>query len=141
MPLREMLLVLAIAGLILVVVFLAVGGAQRANRDTQRVNEAGQMAAALESYARNNNGAYPTTTLAASYTAAIKDVDTNGPGVYSASDITAATRLTDGIHYASGYVCSGGTPSVMTTVGASVRTYAISYWSEQSNSAICKDNK
>jgi prepilin-type N-terminal cleavage/methylation domain-containing protein len=132
----EIVLVLAIAGLILVVVFLAVGGANRANRDVQRTNEAGALAADIESYARNNNGTYPTTTLPASYTNNIKDIDTNNAPVYSSADVTATTHVTDGIHYASGFKCNGNA-----MVAGGVRNYAISYWSEQANGPICKDNQ
>jgi prepilin-type N-terminal cleavage/methylation domain-containing protein len=54
----EIVLVLAIAGLLLVIVFLAVQGAQRSRRDTQRKNDAARMLAAWESCAANNNGNY-----------------------------------------------------------------------------------
>jgi prepilin-type N-terminal cleavage/methylation domain-containing protein len=56
----EIVLVLAIAGLLLVVVFLAVSGAQRSRRDSQRKTDVGRVAAALESYASNHDGAYPS---------------------------------------------------------------------------------
>lgn len=55
----EVVLVLAIAGLIFLVVFLALPQLQRSRRDTQRRNDAGRVLAALESYASNHNGAYP----------------------------------------------------------------------------------
>lgn len=55
----EIVLVLAIAGLLLVIVFLAVSGAQKSRRDTQRKNDNARLLAQLESYASNNNGAYP----------------------------------------------------------------------------------
>lgn len=55
----EIVLVLAIAGLLLVIVFLAVSGAQKSRRDTQRKNDLSRIAAQLESYASNNNGSYP----------------------------------------------------------------------------------
>ena len=54
----EIVLVLAIAGLIMVIVFLAVAGAQRARRDTQRRTDAGRFLAAIEQCASNNNGDY-----------------------------------------------------------------------------------
>ncbi|HSX03076.1 MAG TPA: prepilin-type N-terminal cleavage/methylation domain-containing protein [Candidatus Saccharimonadia bacterium] len=50
----EIVLVLAIAALLLVVVFLAVSGAQRARRDAQRKQDAAQFAAAVVTYAGNN---------------------------------------------------------------------------------------
>lgn len=57
----EIVLVLAIAGLLLVIVFLAVSGAQKSRRDSQRKNDGARLMAQFESYASNNGGAYPTT--------------------------------------------------------------------------------
>lgn len=57
----EIVLVLAIAGLLLVIVFLAVSGAQKSRRDTQRKTDLSRLAAALENYASNTNGAYPSS--------------------------------------------------------------------------------
>ncbi len=59
----EVVLVLAIAGLIFLIVFLALPQLQRSRRDTQRRNDAGRIMAALESYAANNNGNYPAESL------------------------------------------------------------------------------
>ncbi len=55
----EVVLVLAIAGLIFLVVFLALPQLQRSRRDSQRRSDAGRVLAALESYASNHNGDYP----------------------------------------------------------------------------------
>jgi prepilin-type N-terminal cleavage/methylation domain-containing protein len=60
----EIVLVLAIAGLLLVIVFLAVSGAQKARRDTQRKNDLSRIAANLETYAGNTNGTYPANQAA-----------------------------------------------------------------------------
>ena len=57
----EVVLVLAIAGLIFLVVFLALPQLQKSRRDTQRRSDASRIAAALESYAGNSNGNYPTS--------------------------------------------------------------------------------
>jgi prepilin-type N-terminal cleavage/methylation domain-containing protein len=54
----EVVLVLAIAGLIFLIVFLALPQLQASRRDTQRRSDAGRIAGALESYAGNNNGSY-----------------------------------------------------------------------------------
>ncbi len=54
----EIVLVLAIAGLLLVIVFLAVQGAQRSRRDSQRQQDAARMLSAIESCAANNAGLY-----------------------------------------------------------------------------------
>ena len=55
----EVVIVLAIAALIMLIVFLAVAGAQKSRRDTQRRNDLGRVGASLESFAANNNGCYP----------------------------------------------------------------------------------
>ena len=46
----EIVLVLAIAGLLLMIVFVAVSGAQKSRRDFQRKNYAARVAASLETY-------------------------------------------------------------------------------------------
>jgi len=57
----EVVLVLAIAGLIFLIVFLALPQLQQSRRDTQRRNDAGRVVATLETYAGNNNGRYPNS--------------------------------------------------------------------------------
>jgi prepilin-type N-terminal cleavage/methylation domain-containing protein len=57
----EVLIVLAIAGLILLVVFLAVPALQRNSRNTQRSNDVAGVLAAVTEYVNNNNGNTPTT--------------------------------------------------------------------------------
>ena len=57
----EVVLVLAIAGLIFLVVFLALPQLQRTQRDSQRRSDLSRMAAALQSYKSNNNGTVPAT--------------------------------------------------------------------------------
>jgi prepilin-type N-terminal cleavage/methylation domain-containing protein len=57
----EIVLVLALAGLILLVVFLAVSGAQRSKRDYQRKQDLAQFTAAFDRFAENHHGQIPTT--------------------------------------------------------------------------------
>lgn len=57
----EVLIVLAIAGLILLIVFLAVPALQRNNRNTQRRSDVSNMLSAANEYMTNNNGNVPTT--------------------------------------------------------------------------------
>ncbi|MDR1300472.1 MAG: type II secretion system GspH family protein [Candidatus Nomurabacteria bacterium] len=58
----EVVLVLAIAGLIFMVVFLALPGLQRSQKDTQRKQDVGRLAAAVTTYQGNNKGLLPTTS-------------------------------------------------------------------------------
>jgi prepilin-type N-terminal cleavage/methylation domain-containing protein len=57
----EVLIVLAIAGLILLIVFLAVPALQRNSRNTQRKNDVAAAGAAITEYVNNNNGQLPAT--------------------------------------------------------------------------------
>ncbi len=55
----EIMLVLAIAGAIFVIVFLAVAAANKGKKDTAARSAASRLLASAEQFASNNNGAYP----------------------------------------------------------------------------------
>ena len=57
----EVVLVLAIAGLIFLMVFIALPNMQRSQRDTQRRNDYSALSANMVQYMTNNNGALPTS--------------------------------------------------------------------------------
>lgn len=57
----EVVLVLAIAGLIFLMVFIALPALQSSQRDTARKNDASVVASAVTSYTSNNRGTFPTT--------------------------------------------------------------------------------
>jgi prepilin-type N-terminal cleavage/methylation domain-containing protein len=61
----EVLIVLAIAGLILLIVFLAVPALQRNARNQQRKTDAAAILAAVSEFQDNNNGQQPTAVNAA----------------------------------------------------------------------------
>lgn len=61
----EVLIVLAIAGLILLVVFLAVPALQRNARNTQRSNDVATTLGAVNEFVNNNNGTLPTAAAVA----------------------------------------------------------------------------
>lgn len=56
----EIIIVLAIGALVLAGVLFAVQGAQQSRRDTQRKSDLAGMVSAVEQYASNRNGTYPT---------------------------------------------------------------------------------
>jgi prepilin-type N-terminal cleavage/methylation domain-containing protein len=60
----EVLIVLAIAGLIMLIVFLAVPALQRNSRNTQRRNDVAALLAGVNDFATNNNGTLPTSLIA-----------------------------------------------------------------------------
>jgi len=55
----EVVLVLAIAGLIFLMVFIALPALQRSQRDTQRRNDMSALASQMTQYQSNNNGKLP----------------------------------------------------------------------------------
>ena len=56
----EVVLVLAIAGLIFLMVFIALPALQRNQRDTQRKNDLSRVQSAINSFQANNRGRVPT---------------------------------------------------------------------------------
>jgi prepilin-type N-terminal cleavage/methylation domain-containing protein len=135
----EIVLVLAIAGLLLVIVFLAVSGAQKSRRDTQRKNDLSRIASQLESYASNNNGTYPTgaqftntgTTGGAFWGAYVTTGNFNDPSSGSAYTTGATSGTT-----------TAPTPGAIgqVTYGIAGRTYQVCIGLEQGVSS-CRDNK
>lgn len=61
----EVVLVLAIAGLIFLMVFVALPALQRSQRDTQRREDVSRVANALTQYQTNNGGALPPSKSSA----------------------------------------------------------------------------
>ncbi len=145
----EIVLVLAIAGLLLVIVFLAVSGAQKSRRDTQRKNDLSTVAAQLESFASNNNGKYPedatlptATTFAAFATAYKLNLvtgnlkDALSGNVYTFADGATPTvpsaTTSAGVSYVLGSDCDG--------VASGTRVYAVYIGLEQ-GAKNCRTNK
>jgi len=56
----EVLIVLVIAGLIMLIVFLAVPALQRSSRNTQRRDDVAKLLAIAQEFTNNNNGTLPT---------------------------------------------------------------------------------
>jgi prepilin-type N-terminal cleavage/methylation domain-containing protein len=73
----EVLIVLAIAGLIMVVVFLAVPALQRSGRNNALNTNANSVLTAVGNYVSNNGGTLPTAVSLASNTATIGAAATN----------------------------------------------------------------
>ncbi len=95
----ELSLVLAIAGLILLIVFLALGGAQKSRRDTQRKRDLQRLAAQIELYAGNNEGMYPANLTSAA--------DWGPTGSYTPANFDDPSVHTD--YFTVGYT-TGATP-------------------------------
>lgn len=69
----EVVLVLAIAGLIFLMVFIALPALQRNQRDQARKNDVSTVAGAVTSYSSNNRGAFPTAPDLSGYLKELSD--------------------------------------------------------------------
>jgi prepilin-type N-terminal cleavage/methylation domain-containing protein len=90
----EVVLVLAIAGLIFLMVFIALPALQRNQRDTQRKNDLSRVMAAIRNYQSNNRGNLPDHT----YISGLADE----PSGFTATYLSVggdSFRDPDGIHY------------------------------------------
>ena len=72
----EVVLVLGIAGLIFLMVFIALPSLVRNRRDTQRVSDMSRLATAINNYQQNNSGAIPSDKFG-SYVSGHATVDQN----------------------------------------------------------------
>lgn len=126
----EVLIVLAIAGLIMVVVFLAVPALQRNSRNTQRTNDASRIVAGINECMTNNNGKLDVCGVGgaqfASYIVMTENqqlVNTGGAAV-------------DGIAYATNTKCdSSGSGTI---AGGGSRAFTVTYMIETSTSTAMR---
>jgi len=138
----EVLIVLAIAGLILLIVFLAVPNLQRNSRNTQAKNAASGVLGAINEFQNNNNGAMPSgatpITIANDGTVTVSGTGATPAtakiqGGYTVSSSTTFPAVTGGtagnFQIALGQKCNGN------AFTASPRAVAIVYYIETSSSA------
>lgn len=129
----EIVIVLAIAALIMVIVFVAVQGAQRSRRDTAIRNKAAQVVAGLISCASNNSGQVPGTTGAC-------DTYITGAGGTGALGAAAPTAAAPGP--TGGTTNCPATPVATNVTSGSATGYVSSYyWNEGSGSVVCISSK
>lgn len=115
----EVLIVLAIAGLIMLIVFLAVPALQRNQRNTEARSEASRILSASNDFVTNGNGAYPAAADSATIMTSVGTTrQLTTLTVVTANGTAAANsaRLMRG-------TCSGNTA----TYSASARTLALQF--------------
>jgi prepilin-type N-terminal cleavage/methylation domain-containing protein len=138
----EVVLVLAIAGLIFLMVFLALPDLERARRNTQRKSDAGHILSALESYAANSGGQYPAATQAAfaAFMTAYEPnlVDPTTGAVYATNATDAAPTAAGQVEYQTGANCNGAGGTLQTGTGNS-RQIALVMFLEP-NATSCQAN-
>lgn len=132
----EVLIVLAIAGLILVIVLIAVPQLQRNQRNEARKNDAARVATSVSNWVANNNG----QVFTAGAGNANLDVVLDDLGNVSQFELTAGGTLTVGtgtqvaisnltdVRIATGAKC--GTNGASTASGAAPRQFVVQYATE-----------
>ncbi len=136
----EIVIVLAIAALILVIVFLAVAGAQRSQKDNASLDAAGKAIAAYSSYLSDNNNTAPANVAAmASYTADIKDgrgkplIDGVAGNTANIGTVTAPNPV---FRLMPKGTCNATNDAFGSAGGDS--NVAVVYWSENAKKTVCK---
>lgn len=111
----EVVLVLAIAGLIFLMVFIALPALQRSQRDTQRKTDLAKVITQVNSYQSNNRGRAPQnqtewSNLLSGYLKAGGDqfADPNGTEYVFTDSAVSGSQPGDGtMHWTRGAVCNG----------------------------------
>ncbi len=150
----EVMIVLAVAGLIILIVLIAAPALTRNAHNSARKDLTNRIKTELDNYGSNNQGQVPTTaanitTFNGQYLTGnpFKDPETGSAITLTYQPTVATVPTTPGgsttqvVYYHNGDVC-GGAASVtgVGTTGASARNYAI--WTALDGGALyCVDNK
>lgn len=151
----EVVLVLAIAGLIFLMVFIALPALQRSQRDTQRKNDVSRIMTQLTSYSSNNRGQIPPSLITTSgaplqsfvqrylggLTTTVAGTDYQDPqaGTYTfmaANAAVPAAPVIGNIYYNTSVKC--GIDGA--TVAGTTRQFTIRMFLESQQSPYCVDN-
>jgi prepilin-type N-terminal cleavage/methylation domain-containing protein len=136
----EVLVVLAIAGLIMVVVFLAVPNLQRSQRNNARKSDANNLLQNLSEYIGNSNGSLPTAACgpspACSWISYTPQQLTN-VSYYTAWTAALNTSITTDTTNSTVYLIGQATCNGPVAAAGSARQYAIMYEIEGSTKTIC----
>jgi prepilin-type N-terminal cleavage/methylation domain-containing protein len=140
----EVLIVLAIAGLIMVVVFLAVPALQRSQRNQSRKTDVNNLISSVADFTGNNGGTPPaaqadinttTSNMKLGYIKSVNVFYGTAPVVtVSVSSTTPAVNVntSEEANVFVGYTCTSAT-GIATTTGATARSVAIQYVLEQAS--------
>ena len=130
----EVVLVLAIAGLIFLMVFVALPALQRSQRDTARRNDVAVIAAAVRQYMRNNRGNPPPSSGSVSVGDYFKDDSAELRRYLTDLDPNGVTTVVSVADY---YRSNRDTTSVRLTIGESDLKGQVSVYV----GALCPESK
>lgn len=142
----ELLIVIAIIGILAGLVLNNFQGAQAKARDTQRKTDINAIHGKLEEFYNNNNG-YPdgnldTTVLAGADVDALKDADGNAIG-YSGGFIVSTTAPTPTVSNSAEYAYSAygcTTAGAQSPVGATCTKYVLTTYIEKPVGTFVKNS-
>lgn len=118
----EVALVLAIAGLIFLVVFLALPALQNSQKDTAKRQDAGRVVSALEAYKADNQGAFPPDAWPSSVMATYAGQLSQIKGIYVEYGVS---QYIAGFTSADIYIDRICAPSGSNTLGVSTGSAAV----------------
>ncbi|HSX34015.1 MAG TPA: type II secretion system protein [Candidatus Saccharimonadales bacterium] len=142
----EVLIVLAIAGLILLVVFLAVPALQRNSRNTQRKDDVARVGSAVQEFINNNAGTLPVAGDSATVRNLVGTL-----AYYSSANVSVAgtapstatnDTTTDTVKIYTGGKCTTMTGGRGVISSGNSRTIAMTYSTETAGAAalLCTDS-
>lgn len=136
----EVLIVLAIAALIMLIIFLAVPALNRSSHNTQRKNDAAAVAGSVENFLTDNGGTLPKSTKVSGTSVEVcaqspcaGNTESATLGYYSPANISLQTNNTlptadaNKMVIVTGYTCNATNTGLGT---ANNRSAAIIYWTE-----------
>jgi prepilin-type N-terminal cleavage/methylation domain-containing protein len=143
----EVMIVLAIAGLIMLIVFLAVPALQRNAHNTSIKNDVSSILGAINEYENNNNGSLPTVASVSGGTLTIgSNCATTGSNCATShlgyitvvnnptSTISTTAPAVGTVNLYSSATCNGNTP----TVGTSTRSI-VAYYQLEGGAVQCSE--
>lgn len=140
----EVVLVLAIAGLILLMALVAWPALQSSQRDSARKGDVGAVASAVSTYVSNNKGQWPNSTTLASYATNVS-ANTTDMTVAARGSSTTVTVADGQVKVVTGAKCGSagatGTDAVYNISAGTSRQFVVVTRLEASNgSAFCQDS-
>lgn len=144
----EVVLVLAIAGLIFLMVFIALPALQAGQRDTARRSDVGNIASAVNSYLSNNRSTFPNSSQLQGYLTDVSGNTNKTSVTVQARPTSNSVGVTDGqVKVVTGAKCNpsgtktnGATATTAVSAG-STRQFAVVTRLEAANgTAFCQDS-
>lgn len=128
----EVLIVLAIAGLIILIVFLAVPALQRNSRNTRVRNDASKALGAIQETANNNNGTLAATTTTpnalAPANANYSQITAVDYEIHASSfQATPGTLVRDTLYIRNFSICTAGSGGQTGVTGGTARQVTVTY--------------